>query len=401
MRTQIINEESVFYIKRITKEFVKTVARVENADASNYRTFRLKERLRERFPQLVFHTPTVRNKSEIVYVECLSQGSVAESFLGEEIGASESDQELEGEVDIAAKKASHDYTGATLKDMFTVGLTLRNILRGLTLDWYDSWPPLASEFTAENVKKLVPPLLFNFIAWFRGFSDEPEDADYIQQDNKTTATIFSLCQDLVYAANKGKVQTPKSLALAMTVRQMTGCSSLIKILSGLGHCVSLSSTMAYDLAIAQATINTSNIIPREFVAGEYVNLVYDNIDFCEEISKQTHVTNGIIVQRKSVQKQTSSSDHTVQIKKTQRTVAMPATDIAPYSIGVKKTPKFQCIDLDPESLQLKVNRDSAETAYKLDLAYILIKHVCAATEKVLPGWTGFNTLLCKYIPDVP
>ena len=225
MRTQIINEKSVFYIKRITKEFVKTVARVENADASNYRTFRLKERLRERFPQLVFHTPTVRNKSEIVYVECLSQGSVAESFLGEEIGASESDQELEGEVDIAAKKASHDYTGATLKDMFTVGLTLRNILRGLTLDWYYSWPPLASEFTAENVKKLVPPLLFNFIAWFRGFSDEPEDADYIQQDNKTTATIFSLCQDLVYAANKGKVQTPKSLALAMTVRQMTGCSS--------------------------------------------------------------------------------------------------------------------------------------------------------------------------------
>ena len=47
-----------------------------------------------------------------------------------------------------------------------------------------------------------------------------------------------------------------------------------------------------------------------------------------------------------------------------------------------------------------MNRDSAETAYKLDLTYILIKHVCAATEEVLPGWTGFNTLLCKYIPDV-
>jgi hypothetical protein len=79
---------------------------------------------------------------------------------------------------------------------------------------------------------------------------------------------------------------------------------------------------------------------------------------------------------------------------------MPATDIAPYSIGVKKTPKFQSIELDPESLELKVNRDSAETAYKLDLAYVLIKHICAAKEEVLPGWTGFNTLLCKEIPDV-
>ena len=186
----------------------------------------------------------------------------------------------------------------------------------------------------------------------------------------------------------------------MTVRQMTGCSGLIKILSGLGHCISLSSTMAYDSAIAQATINTTNIIPREFVVKEYINLVYDNIDFGEEISKQTHVTNGIIVQRKSVQKQISSADQPILIKKTQWTVAMPATDIPPYSIGVKKTPKFQCVELDPESLELKVNSDSTETAYKLDLAYILIKHICAATEEVLPGWAGFNTLLCKDVPDL-
>ena len=215
VRIQMIKEENVFYMKRLTKEFVKTVARVENTDASNYRTFRLKERLCERFPQLVFHTPTVRNKSEIVYVECLSQGRVAES-----------DQELEAEVvdeDVVDEGASPDYTGATLKDMYTVGLTFKNILRGLTSDWYESWPPLASDFPAENVKKLVSPLLFKFIAWFLGFSDEPEDADYLKLDEKTTAMIFSLCQDLVYAA---KVQTPKSLALAMTVRQMTGCSGL-------------------------------------------------------------------------------------------------------------------------------------------------------------------------------
>jgi hypothetical protein len=266
----------------------------------------------------VFYTPTVRNKSEIVYAECLSQGSVAESFLSEDVGSSESDQEFEAEVNIVAEGASHDTTAATLKDMYTVGLTFRNKLRGLTSNWYENWPPLASDFAAENVKKLVSSLLFNFIAWFLGFSDEPEDADYIKLDEKTTAIIFSLCQDLVYAANKGKVQTPKSLALAMTVRQMTGCSSLIKILSGLGHCVSLSSAMAYDSAIAQATINTSNIIPRKFVAKEYVNLVYDNIDFGEEISKQTYVTNGIITQRESVQKQISSSEQPTLIKKSQR-----------------------------------------------------------------------------------
>ena len=130
------------------------------------------------------------------------------------------------------------------------------------------------------------------------------------------------------------------------------------------------------------------------------NFVYDNIDFGEEISKQTHFTNGIIIPRKSVQKQISSSDQPTLIKKTQRTVAMPATDIPPYSMGVKKTSKFQCVELDPENLELKVNSDSTETAYKLDLAYVLIKHICGATEEVLPGWTEFNTLLCKDLPDL-
>ena len=75
-------------------------------------------------------------------------------------------------------------------------------------------------------------------------------------------------------------------------------SDAIHILNYLGHCVSLSSTMSYDTAIAQLVVNTSNIIPREFLANEAINLVYDNIDFGEDILLlQTHVTNGIITQK--------------------------------------------------------------------------------------------------------
>ncbi|CAB3997648.1 Hypothetical predicted protein [Paramuricea clavata] len=114
---------------------------------------------------------------------------------------------------------------------------------------------------------------------------------------------------------------------------------------------------------------------KEFVAKEYVNLVYDNIDFGEEIAKQTHVTNGIITQIVCDQKQISSSNQTTLIKKTQRAVEMPTTDIVPYSIGVKKTPTFQSIELDPECLELTLVDDSKQTASKLDLAYILIKYI--------------------------
>ena len=46
-------------------------------------------------------------------------------------------------------------------------------------------------------------------------------------------------------------------------------------------------------------------------------------------------------------------------------------------------------------------RDGAgRTAYKLDLAYVLTKMVCAVDETPLPGWTGFNTMLHEEIPDV-
>ena len=91
------------------------------------------------------------------------------------------------------------------------------------------------------------------------------------------------------------MQTPKSLSLAMAVRQMSGCSSLITLLNGLGHCVSLPSTMAYESAIAQLTINSLNTIPKDFVKGEHITLVYDNIDFQEDATKQTHVTNAMSV----------------------------------------------------------------------------------------------------------
>ena len=51
------------------------------------------------------------------------------------------------------------------------------MLRSPTASWYESWPPLASDITGEIVKKQVSPLLFNFVTWLLGFSNEPEDVE--------------------------------------------------------------------------------------------------------------------------------------------------------------------------------------------------------------------------------
>ena len=107
-------------------------------------------------------------------------------------------------------------------------------------------------------------MLFNFMAWVLDFAKEPETSDYATTSEKETVKVLSICQDLVYLFGRGKIQPPKSLSLAMAVRQISGCSELIDLLHGLGHCVSQSSTMAYDSALAQLTVNTSNIVPKSF-----------------------------------------------------------------------------------------------------------------------------------------
>ena len=275
--------------------------------------------------------------------------------------------------------------------MYVVALALRQNIREYPSSWYKNWPPLASDITGESVRKVVSPLLYNFVAWLLGYSEEPQDSSYVEMDEEYAVKVYSICQDLVYNGNKGRTQTPKSLALAMAVRQISGCSSLIHILNGLGHCVSLSSTMAYDSAIAQLVIETSDIVPREFAAGQSINLVYDNIDFGEEVKKQTHVTNGIITQKVLHSYRITSEREPVSIKKSQRTVKVPEQDIIPFSLGNKKTPRFN----------VTVKTAASGAAQLLDLTYVLLKTVPSDDLPVLPGWTGFNTLLCKdNIPNI-
>lgn len=249
---------------------------------------------------------------------------------------SDSDDDEEGEI---TEEPIEDERKVALKDLYSVALELKENIRSSSGSWYEQWPPLASDITSENVPQIVSPRLFNFISWVLGYFDEPEECNYVDLDEKLAVKVFSICQDLIYNSSKGKFQTPKSLALAMTVRQLSEYSSLIRILNWLGHCVSLSSTMAFDTALAQLVVDTTNIIPRDFSANETVNLVFDNIDFGEDIKKQTHVTNGIITQKIKPESQDRPSQgrsgHTIAIKKKQRTVQVPQSDVLPFTRDLK------------------------------------------------------------------
>ena len=76
------------------------------------------------------------------------------------------------------------------------------------------------------------------------------------------------------------------------------------------------------------------------------------------------------------------------MKKSQRTVKVPDSDVVPISLGARKTPKF------PNSVLVR-NVTACGTAQKLGLAYVMIKSL-SSDERVIPGWTGFNTTMCEY-----
>ena len=55
LKKELNEYENIYSIRKVKQEFVNVFAQKEDAHASNYRTFCLKERLQERFPEWIFH----------------------------------------------------------------------------------------------------------------------------------------------------------------------------------------------------------------------------------------------------------------------------------------------------------------------------------------------------------
>ena len=177
--TKIIKGQEIYDMKRVKDEFDKTVGRVENLDASGCKTFRFKRRLKNTFPQLVFHSPKARSRSDIVFAKCLDTGKVAETFMPQEqfLETSDSEEETEDKNNETERNSSPANHRSSLKDMYFSALSLREIFRECASQaWYTTWPPVAADINVANVKKLVPPVLLNFFAWALGFSDDPGGA---------------------------------------------------------------------------------------------------------------------------------------------------------------------------------------------------------------------------------
>ena len=193
-------------------------------------------------------------------------------------------------------------------------------------------------------------------------------------------------------------QTPKSLALGMTVHQMTGSTKLINILHGLGHSVSSSTVCKHDSALASISNAADQVnIPRNVNVGLFTTIVWDNNDFNEETltgKGTTHVTNGIVIQRGE-----PAHNRKVTVNKKIRTLIAPEQNIKPYTSMTKGVPSLSEHSSDLE-IDIDVHRAFQQHGIQLDFAYVVCRIVSSDIGSIIPGWTGFNSQLSTHVPDL-
>lgn len=183
----------------------------------------LKRKLMRRYPSLQFIRLSKRNASEIVCVE--ENKGVLVDNLGSTSSSSETNSELNFENELEHKTADLEVGNPYLLYMSGQVYVIADV-PGLN----NFWPPTANDIKTNSAETLIPPKLFNFLAWVTGVSDEVELANYVSTSDDNKRKILSIAQDFVHLSSKGKRAMPKHVALGMTMRHMTGSSNIVGIL---------------------------------------------------------------------------------------------------------------------------------------------------------------------------
>lgn len=397
---RIIENKEILLLGYLLKKFISCVQEIENIDVP-YQAARLKKRIQIRYPQIIFHSSKTMNKGTLVYTDSLMAGEVADDVIPD-VHTNTDDEDEDGEFNADDEQnksiqASCQIHSCSLQQFFSVAMEIRKLLK--ESKGVDSgWPPDSHDLTLPLAMESISVKLYNFLAWALGFSYEPVSEERVRISENEQTKVVSIAQDLIYAESKGKKLTHKSLALGMTVRQITGSVRLLRILHGLGHTASTATVYKHDTALAVASSKGQDIIiPRNINAEVFATIVWDNNDFNEETVSgkgTTHVANGIIVQNG-----TTRLGDKVVVSKTLRTVKAPETNITPYTIREKGTISLrsQCSDIFIEARSHQHEQNIARCA---DFAYILARKCASESGHYLPGWTGFNTQVHKDVPNV-
>ncbi|KAJ8050302.1 hypothetical protein HOLleu_03448 [Holothuria leucospilota] len=383
---RIVKNAEIFRLTKLLHIFKDYVRKFESLEVASYRTYSLQQRLRKTYPQLVFLRPARKNLSCLVFSDNLTAADVVEDLPIEEGDSSETSASDAGDNPIPSVK---NPSPTSVRDLYMSAQNLKAAVNQRNFEPME-WPPTAAALNLASAEHIVPSKLYNFLAWVIGASEEPVIHSKVKVDDSVHHKLLSVSQDIMQLAVKGKKLMPKFLSLGMAVRHMTGSAQLIGLLNGLGHCSSHSTVIEHDTALAQQNLNSSDALPATIVPGEFLTLVWDNIDFGEETltgKGTTHSTNGIAIQRG--RHDPSQRQKVPLVRRKQRSMEVPPCSILPYFGAKKHGP-------EPFGVQIELveNVDIQKGACLIDFSFHLLK---AEYGDSIPTWTGYNIILCPEV----
>ena len=141
--------------------------------------------------------------------------------------------------------------------------------------------------------------MYNALSWLLTDSCEFNENKANIPYNKHNI-VMSVAQDLIYNTSIGRVKTPKHIALPVTIKQLTGSSQVVELLSKFGHGISRSTLDRVETLIADEQLKKTTLIPNTIQPNVFTMFCWDNNDILEETVSgkgTTHCTNGIAIQR--------------------------------------------------------------------------------------------------------
>ncbi|XP_071956645.1 uncharacterized protein [Antedon mediterranea] len=183
-------------MRKLVQLFTKIVKQHEGLEMINYRSDRLKERMKQDFPQLCFHKPYRKNQCEMVFTEELSTGSVLDRIKSSEEEYSttgESSSEIEIENTILA--IHHDISLEKVRTVFNAGTIVHNEIKDSPA-MSCNWPPISDDINLKEAIKMIPFHLYNLIAWCIGVTFEPNMATYVDVSPETMLKFYPFARTL-------------------------------------------------------------------------------------------------------------------------------------------------------------------------------------------------------------
>lgn len=225
VKQRIINDGELFCMNKLHSLYMEEVDNCETQENSKIEKRTLKKKLHQDFPQLSFIQPKHKNVSEIVMCE-KNIPTILKEVVPEAVSEGESDSD-DDFVHVPSVGKSDHFDPEQRHVLYSTGLALKNTVSNLSIHKKDKfWPPTADNVNLETAEVVVPPSLFNLLAWITNASEEVEFDKYVTVTDDKKRKILSIAQDIIFLAHNGSVFTPKHYALGLTIRHLCGSSKL-------------------------------------------------------------------------------------------------------------------------------------------------------------------------------